>query len=101
MFAMFALLLRNAKVLPLFAVGAESVAPMVADRWSPIINLGAIGCVLLWFLLRSEPRMKGIEAAIDRQSRAMLTMIIAMRGVPDYIKEQATAQIAEIDAHKK
>lgn len=65
-----------------------------------MINSGAIGVVLLWFMLRMEPRMRGIEASIDRIARALMIAVIALRGVDRAIAEQAQEIVNEVDAAK-
>lgn len=57
--------------------------------------------MLLWFLLRAEPRFKGIEDAIDRQSRAVLLLIVSIPQIPNYLKEQAQGIVREIDEKNK
>lgn len=93
------------KPLLLFlALGGEAAASIVNDPWSPLINLGAIGCVLLWFMLRTDPRLRRIEEAIDRQSRATLVSVLSRQGISEAIKEEARAILSEIevaDDHRK
>lgn len=76
------------------------IAETLSGQWSPLINLGAIGCVLGWFILRAEPRMVAIEAAINRGVRMTGILIIALDGVPPSVREQAREIISELD-HKK
>lgn len=65
------------------------------DWVSPIIQFGIGGGVLVWFMFRSEPRMKKIEEAIDRLARAVLINAITYGN--DVQKEQANLIIKEID----
>jgi hypothetical protein len=83
--------------LPVLAAGAETAAGVITDRWSPLINLGAVGCVLAWFMFRMEPRLRRMEQAIDRMSRAIMLAALSMKGVSPALKEQATAVLKEIE----
>jgi len=96
-------------ILPVVAIAADAAA-VTADAtdaltatWSPLINIGAIGCVLAWFLIRAEPRLGRIERAIDRSTRANLIMAQIMsdiaehRRVSETTKVQAKELIKEVD----
>ena len=63
---------------------------------TPLLNGGAIACVLAWFMFKAEPRLKGIEDAIDRQSRALLMWMLQQEGAGAGIKTQATTLLAEV-----
>lgn len=87
-----------AKAMLFFAaVGEAAAGTGLADKWGPLVNLGAIGCVLFWFLLKTDPRLRRIEEAIDRNSRANLLAVLSMNGVPSHVKKQAEAIIGELD----
>lgn len=67
-----------------------------------LLNLGAVGLVLAWFLLRSEPRMLGIEEAIDRNTRGAMLALLALEQVASGVKHQAQGVLEEIaDAEKR
>lgn len=66
--------------------------------WAPLINTGAIGVVLGWFMLRMEPRMRAIEAAIDTISLALMIAVLAMKNLDRSISEQAQAIKDRLDA---
>jgi hypothetical protein len=83
-------------LLPILAAAGETATGVLTDRWSPLINLGAIGCVLIWFLVKTEPRLRRMEQAIDRQSKSLMIAVISMRGVEGPVKEQAQAMLDEI-----
>lgn len=77
---------------------AIGIANAVAGAdYSPLYNLGAIGVVLGWLMWRVEPRMKSMEAAQDRATRANMLMLIAIPQVADGVKEQAQGISKEID----
>ncbi len=93
-------MLASSYLVPVVAVAAEA-ATALSNTWSPLINLGAIGCVLAWFLIRAEPRMSRIERAIDRSSRAVLIAALAMSEASPGVRDQAKELIREIDALNK
>lgn len=84
-------------LLPVIAAASETAAGVLTDRWSPLINLGAIGCVLGWFLIKLEPRLRRMEQAIDRSSRAQLMLLIGIRGIEPAVKDQAQTLLKEIE----
>lgn len=91
------------KIIALATVGtivAEAASPGEASAawWAPLVNTGAIGCVLIWFMLRAEPRFRAIEASIDRVSRVLSLAIIAMRSCDAVVKEQAEEIVRELNA---
>ena len=61
----------------------------------PLLNLGAVGAVLAWFLLKAEPRMRAMEDAIDRLVRAQMLDILSRPEVAPAIKDQAQRLLTE------
>jgi hypothetical protein len=92
----------HAPIIPTLAVATDAGAALT-NAWSPLINLGAIGCVLAWFLIRAEPRMGRIERAIDRANRAnliaaqLMSDIAEGRKVSEMTRQQAREIVKEID----
>ncbi len=66
--------------------------------YSALYNLGAIGVVLAWMMWKVEPRMKAVEAALDRATRANMLMLIAAREVSDAVKGLAKGIEDEVEA---
>lgn len=87
-----------ATVFP-FAVLLADAGANVMDKWSPLVNLGAVGCILAWFILQATPLMKSLVAAIDRNTRASMLAVISMHGVPPNVRDQAADILREIE-HK-
>lgn len=54
------------------------VTPQLSVDWGSIFQYGGIGLCLGWFMLRSEPRLRAIEASIDRITRALIVLSIAI-----------------------
>lgn len=63
---------------------------------APLFNGGSLACILAWFMFKAEPRMKGMEDAIDRNSKTMLLFILAHDEIKPGVKVQATEMLAEI-----
>lgn len=64
-----------------------SQAAANSSEWfGPLLQLGGVGACLAWFMFRSEPRLRAIEAAIDRASRTMIVMTIAIANVLEALK---------------
>lgn len=68
-----------------------------ADWITPLIQLGGVGVVLLWFMFKSEPRLRGIEASIDRMSRSIMLLVGSLPSANPAQKVQAEGLIREID----
>lgn len=80
---------------------AQAGVDPVASWYQPLVNMGAIGIVLGWFMLRAEPRLRAIEASIDRVARALMVAVLSMKSCDASLKEQAQSIINEVEeAHK-
>lgn len=66
-----------------------------------LINLGAVGAILAYFLVRTDPRLERLENAVDRLARAQMLMLIASPVTDEAIKRQAQSIINELDAAEK
>jgi hypothetical protein len=71
------------------------------EALGPLINLGAVGAVLAWFLFRSESRMERLESAVDRMTRAMMLELASRPDVSPAIKRQAAEIVEEIDLKRE
>ncbi len=69
--------------------------------FSPLVNLGAMGVVLAWMLWKAEPRMRAVESAIDRQSAAILILLLEIDRTTPEAKRQATVVMEEIKAARR
>lgn len=68
-------------------VGAE-------PSWiSPLLQLGGVGACLVWFMFRSEPRLRAIEAAIDRITRSLIVLSFAIANALEAIGWHAAKSI--------
>ncbi len=73
-----------------------------STEWTTsLIQLGGVGACLAWFMFRSEPRLRAIEAAIDRMSRAILLIVGSVPSASDVQKQQAKDLTAEIEKAEK
>jgi hypothetical protein len=77
---MLVLLLADAAAFSfLTALIADAVTDTNAFGWiSPLLQFGGVGVCLAWFMMRSEPRLRAIEAAIDRITRALIVLSISI-----------------------
>lgn len=75
------------------------------DWISPLLQFGGVGVCLIWFMFRSEPRLRAIESSIDRSTRSMILLSIAIANAleaikwktADSIKLQAEPIVRELD----
>jgi len=78
----------------------EMLAQLHAD-WKdflPLVNTGAIGVVLAWFMLRDEPRKRSMEETIERGNRINLVIVLAISELSSGLKGQAAELLKEVDA---
>lgn len=69
-----------------------------ATEWTTsVLQLGGVGGCLVWFMFRSEPRLRQIEAAIDRMARSIMLLVGALPSANEAQKQQAKGIIREID----
>lgn len=64
---------------------------------TPLLQLGGVGGCLIWFMFRSEPRLRSIESAIDRMARSIMLLVGSLPSANDAQKLQARGLIREID----
>lgn len=81
------------------------ITPIIAQaagmEWGPLLNVGAVGAVLLWFMLRAEPRLRGIESAIDRSTRGNLILLLEIKRTTPEGRTAAETLKQEIEAAAK
>ena len=65
---------------------------------STLLQLGAIGAVLLWFMLRAEAKLESIALAQDRNTRAILLLTMALPSADEPMRRAAREILDEIDA---
>ncbi len=73
----------------------------VVNWLTPLAQLGGIGGVLIWFMIRNEPRLLSIEAAVDRITRAIIILTLALPDSTQKVKNQAQAINDELDEAAK
>jgi hypothetical protein len=93
-------------ILPaaLFVVADAVAAANPAEWWQPLIQTGAIGGVLLWFMLRVEKRLDAqtrasnrLARAVECSTRAHLTAFAALKTV----ERLGYKEMAEIELQKQ
>lgn len=80
-------------LLPILAQAAEGAASSIAPWLGPIFQYGGIGVCLAWFMFRSEPRLRAIEAAIDRVTRGMVVATIAIANALEALQWHAAKSL--------
>lgn len=68
---------------------------------APILNTGAMGFIVAWFLLKLDPRLVRIEEGQDRLAKAINLHILAMDLVPEAIRRQAQTNLEELNDAEK
>jgi hypothetical protein len=79
-----------------FLAEVDSFAP-----WAPLINMGGVGAVLVWFLWKADPRMRAIESSVDRNTQSILILLLEIDRTSPQAKEQAQAVLADIKKARK
>lgn len=100
-----ALLTKASAALPP-AAGQGGGTP-VEQLVLPLINVGAVGAVLAWFMLRNEARLTELAGSIDRFRHALnrfamahLLEVATREDAPPVVKKQAEALLDEIKAEQ-
>lgn len=65
-----------------------------------LLNFGAIGGVLYWFMTKFESRMRRVEEALDRQTRAIVLDIATRPTASPGAKDEARKIANEIMARR-
>lgn len=68
------------------------------DWLMPLLQFGGVGVCLIWFMFRSEPRLRAIESSIDRICRALIVLSIAIANALEAMKWHAAESI-KLQAH--
>ena len=63
----------------------------------PILNVGAVGAILWWFMTRLERFIHDNTKALDRLTRSNLLLVISMPSTTPRAKEQARNIMAELE----
>lgn len=83
-------------LLSIFLLGTEAAATEAQNWWAPLLNTGPIGAILVWFMLRNEPRLRAIEASIDRIARALMIVVTAMKMLDKALVDEAQQILDEV-----
>lgn len=76
----------------------QSVIPI---DLTPLANVGAVGIILAWHMIRIVPRLDRIERAIDRQTRAHMLDLISRPDTSEGVRRQAQSINREIERRYK
>lgn len=67
----------------------------MTELLTPLLNVGAVGVVLAWFMMRLEGKVAHLEQAADRNTRAMMLLLIGINGLSPQEKRQAKDLLRE------
>lgn len=73
----------------------------MSDPLGSLVQVGAVGAILAWFLIRLEPRLHQMERSIDRFSRVMLLDVLSRPQVPAAVKRQAEGILTDMDHERR
>lgn len=82
-----------AALMPSLAVVGEDFMGALA----PLIQVGAVGAILAWYLVKQEPRLRAIEFELQTQSRAILLNTLANPHASAQIREAAFEMKEQIE----
>lgn len=89
-------------ILPPIAVSflmiLANASPDVPGWMGAAGNAIGLGSVLFWFMFRAEPRLREIEAALNRNARTQMVMLLSIPTLSEAARKEADAIIKEIDA---
>lgn len=81
--------------LGMIFVGAST--PSAGFDWGELIKAGGIAAICAFVLVRLEPRLRGVESAIDRLTRMIAVMLGELPHVIEAVKTQCSDMRRELD----
>jgi hypothetical protein len=72
------------------------IAEVSLDLVGPLLQTGIPGVVLAWFMLRSETRFRGMERAVNRMSRSVLLLVVALNTSNEAMRAEADKMLARM-----
>lgn len=68
---------------------------------TPLLQLGAVGAILAFFLVQTNPRLERVERALDFLSRTMLLDIVSRENIAEVNRRQAQSMLKQMNAKYK
>lgn len=68
---------------------------------TPLLQLGAVGAILAFFLIQTNPRLERVERALDFLSRTMLLDIVSRENIAEVNRRQAQSMLKQMNAKYK
>jgi len=95
------MMVPHCSVMDVAVVGTVVVGSMMAQVGADpllgsLINFGALGIVLAWFMFRTEGKLERIERALNRLARAELISTLSRPDVDEPVKRQARRALQEL-----
>jgi hypothetical protein len=81
--------------LPIFAFSIASSSPGI--DWGELLKAGGVAAICAFVLVRLEPRLRGVESAIDRLTRMIAVMMSELPHVIEAVKGQCRDMQKELD----
>lgn len=60
-----------------YTVAADASGNGIMQALEPLIQVGAVGAILAFFLVKLEPRLRGLEVAIYTMIRSNMLLVMA------------------------
>jgi len=84
---------------------AAVIGAPTGEWWQPLVQAGALGVILLWFMLRVERKLEDntranltVARAIERNNKSLMVVILAVKSLDkSAIHDLARQLIAEAD----
>lgn len=73
-------------------VAIQTLDPLMGS----LVNFGALGIMVLWFMFRTEKKLERIEKALQTLSRAELISVLGRPGVEPSVKHEARKALREM-----
>lgn len=83
-------------VLPIGGILFASVGP--GFDWLEMVKAGGVFAICAFVLTRLEPRLRAMEAAIDRLTRSILMTMLEIPHIMEHVKTQSRDMLKELDA---
>ena len=68
---------------------------------TPLLQLGAVGAILAFFLVQTNPRLERVERALDFLSRTVLLDIVSRANIPEVNRTQARSMLDQLNTKYK
>lgn len=64
--------------------------------WNSLLNFGALGVIVAWFMFRTESKLDRIERSLQRFARAQLIATLGQPNIDERVKRQAQRALKDL-----